>query len=1150
MGQPTPAPRRRARALTCIAAVGGLLVAGTIPAIADPSDGDGFLGTASDLGVDIPEGETVIVDGVVSGAIPSSATGRWFIELDATPTAAGGSQNRVTSQQDAFLSDAAALDIDVESEYKYSTLWSGLSVTVDDADVAALTELDGVVAAQPVYEVAAPDPQQGQTPELYSALTMTGADIVQSELEFDGTGVKVGIIDTGVDFDHPDFGGSGTDGGTEFPTERVAFGYDFVGDSFNADPSDPAYQPNPNPDRNPDDCGGHGTHVAGIVGADGDIADGGVRGVAPGVTLGAYRVFGCEGSTTTDVMIAAMERALADGMDVVNQSIGSAFSTWPQYPTAVAADNLVDAGVVMVASIGNSGANGTWSAGAPGVGEDVIGVASFDNTDYMASTFTISPDGSTVPYTEASDGAWDEIPAGESIALTRLGAPGTPEAQACSAISEDLSGTAALIQRGACSFYDKALAAQTAGADAVVLYNNAPGLLSPTVGGEVPITIPVVMISAADGAVVDSRLAADGVDLTWVGGLVQLPNPTGGLISDFSSYGMTADLQLKPDLGAPGGSIYSTYPLEEGEYASLSGTSMSAPHVAGAAALYLEAKPDTAAQDMRDILQNTAEPAPFSLLPDSGFLEPVHRQGAGMIQIDDAILATTSVTPGKLSLGEVDADGVSATVTVTNDGDAPVTYDVSVDDGISTEGSPDDPGFFADVAEVDAPEQVTVPAGGSVDVEVTIAPDPESDLAQFGGWVVMTSEDDDVATLRVPFAGFSGDYQALRSILSDGDDAIFPMLGKIADCDRFIGVDCVANGSWDPVGPTETARYTMANGDVPTMLVHFEYPVEEMSATLLREAGPNGRMVEVGPAAVAYEQYIGRSGTPTGFSAFTWDGTLLSDPGDASTQVADGRYLLRIDTLKPLGDPSLRGHTESWTSPAFVVEAGDPQSRFLLTSELRGGAADITFRYGYPEDEVFVGDWDGDGTDTIALRDGRTFAIRNSNTSGTPDQFVTYGRAADEVFVGDWDGDGIDTFAVRRGNAFHIKNDVSAGPADRVVYFGSPGDEVLVGDWNGDGTDTFAVRRGKTFYVMNTLRTGVADRQFNYGRPGDTVLVGNWNGTGGDTFAVRRGKEYHIRNSLTGGPGQVIRYGRASDEVYAGDWNGDGKDSLGVRRAP
>jgi len=108
---------------------------------------------------------------------------------------------------------------------------------------------------------------------------------VHSELGFTGKGVRVGIIDTGIDYNHPDLGGGFG------PGLRVAFGFDFVGDAYDGSNT-------PIPDPFPDDCDGHGTHVAGIVGA-----NGAVTGVAPGVTFGAYRVFGCEGQAESDVII-------------------------------------------------------------------------------------------------------------------------------------------------------------------------------------------------------------------------------------------------------------------------------------------------------------------------------------------------------------------------------------------------------------------------------------------------------------------------------------------------------------------------------------------------------------------------------------------------------------------------------------------------------------------------------------------------------------------------------------------------------------------------------------------------------------------------------------------------------------------------------
>jgi len=416
-----------------------LLAAGFLPAGIVTADDespeaveDKFLGTAEDFGVSHPgggEGET------------TTAPDQWFVQLKGNPTLQGGSSAAVRGAQQDFLDDARGLGASVEVDYSYGTIWNGLSVRASEADIKKAAASNQVAAVFPVAEVQAPEPQSSPSPDLQFALQMTGADVAQNELGLTGEGIKVAVMDTGVDFDHPDFGGSGTPGSTPFPTERVAFGYDFVGDDFNASSSSPAYSPDPVPDNNPDDCQGHGTHVAGIVGADGEVT-----GVAPEATLGAYRVFGCEGSTTSDIMLAAMERAHADGMDVLNMSIGSAFMNWPQYPTAVGSDALVDAGMVVVASIGNSGASGTWSAGAPGVGEHVIGVASFDNSHFTASSFTVGPDDTPIPYVVGSPAP--EPPTEGTATLSRLGAPGSAAAAACSPIGQDLSGTVVLVQRG------------------------------------------------------------------------------------------------------------------------------------------------------------------------------------------------------------------------------------------------------------------------------------------------------------------------------------------------------------------------------------------------------------------------------------------------------------------------------------------------------------------------------------------------------------------------------------------------------------------------------------------------------------------------------------------------------------------------------
>nr|WP_297428863.1 S8 family serine peptidase [uncultured Actinotalea sp.] len=891
-----------------------LLLAGTATPFAVASEaGPLDLGTAADLGVAAPSGPVELTH-----EYAASPTGAWFVELEPRPTTRGGTAAGVARAQQAFVERARGQGVPVEVRERFSTLWSGVSARISDEDVATVRDLPGVVALHPVLEVAAPEPAASFEPEMLTALAMTGADVAQSELGYTGEGIRVGIVDTGIDTDHPDLGGTGTDGTTAFPSQRVVAGYDFVGDSFNADTSSADYQPVPQPDGDPDDCQGHGTHVAGIVGADGDTALGGVRGVAPAVELGAYRVFGCEGSTTSDIIVAALERALADGMDVVNQSLGAAFQAWPGYPTAVASDNLVAAGVVMVASIGNSGASGTWSAGAPGVGEDVIGVASYDNTDVTAQVLQV--DGRDVAYFPGAGAP--EPPTSGSLPLVALGGPGTDAARTCAPIAADVTGAAVLIERGGsapdpscdATFYAKALRAQQAGAAAVVLYNNVPGVFSPSVAGPVAITIPVVAVTAGDGAALTAA-AAGGATLTWTDEVGTIPNPTGGLISSFSSYGMTGDLQLKPDLGAPGGSIFSTYPLEKNGYATLSGTSMSAPHVAGAVALLLQARPELGADEVRDLLQNSAEPAVWSLNAGLGFLEPVHRQGAGMIQVDTAILADTRVVPGKLSLGESEAGPVERTLTISNDGDADVTYATSFVDAISTAGNPDVPGFFLGTSTVDMPATVTVPAGGSVDVTVAIAPSATLGLAQYGGYLRFTPEDGDV--LSVPFAGFAGDYQELEA-LGDLGGTEFPLLASLAGCDRLIGVDCVAGGSWEPV--EDGAVFTMVDGDVPTVLTHVEHPLQSLTIRAYRVLPGPARPGEVrnGRSLVGVEEFVGRD--PGGFSVRTWDGTLAKPNGKGRTALPDGRYVLEVTALKALGDPADPGHVETWTSPVFDID--------------------------------------------------------------------------------------------------------------------------------------------------------------------------------------------------------------------------------------
>ncbi|WP_119315563.1 S8 family serine peptidase, partial [Calidithermus terrae] len=650
-----------------------------------------------------------------------------------------------------------------------------------------------------------------------------------------------------------------------------------------------------------DDCNGHGTHVAGIVGA-----NGAVKGVAPAVSFGAYRVFGCEGSTTADIMLAAMERALSDGMHVLNMSIGSAFQ-WPQYPTAQASDRLVNKGVVVVASIGNSGANGLYSASAPGLGAKVIGVASFDNSHVSLSTFTVTPANLTVGYANAT--AAPPAPTSGSLPLAKTGTPATAN-DACSPLpAGSLSGKAVLIRRGTCTFHVKALNAQNAGAAAVVLYNNAPGRFIPTVAGTPAITIPVVAVSDTEGVAINNAINLGPQTLNWTDQFGSFPNPTGGLISSFSSYGLSPDLSLKPDIGAPGGLIRSTYPLERGAYATISGTSMASPHVAGAAALLLEARPNTPSQAVRGILQNSAVPKAWWGNPALGFLDNVHRQGAGMLDVAGAILSTTKIEPAKLSLGESQSGPATRTLTLENNGPSAVTYDLSFANALSTGPNTFSPSFHLSNASVvfGAPS-VTVPAGGTASVSVTIHPATAPVGGQYGGYVVFTPQGGGQA-YRVPFAGYIGDYQA-RQVFTGG----FPFLGKLVSCtpaSLLRGNDCFGTGSYSvfPAGAT----YTLTDAfNTPYVLVHLDHQVRRLRMEVFD--------ANTGKAwhRALDQEYVARNSTATSFFAYPWDGRTAA--GNKTYTVPDGSYVVKVSVLKALGDDNNPAHWESWTSPVITID--------------------------------------------------------------------------------------------------------------------------------------------------------------------------------------------------------------------------------------
>jgi hypothetical protein len=293
-------------------------------------------------------------------------------------------------------------------------------------------------------------------------------------------------------------------------------------------------------------------------------------------------------------------------------------------------------------------------------------------------------------------------------------------------------------------------------------------------------------------------------------------------------------------------------------------------------------------------------------------------------------------------------------------------------------------------------------------------------------------------------------------------------------------------------------------------------------------------------------------GEEIGSDTVTGEGTATAEWASLEEGTTYGWYAVAESetggrSVSPVATFTTAGQPDDGEEPGEPVQPAPGRGYYLNNGW--DGQADSVFEFGRPGDTALVGDWDGDGIDTIALRRGNELYLTNSPDGSGAEPGFTYGRAGDVLLAGDFDGDGADSFAVRRGNTYFAMNAIETAVADQVVDYGRVDDEVLVGDFDGNGTDTFAVRRGAQFFVANEIRGGWADEAFTYGRTGDVVLTGDWDGDGMDTFAVRRGNAYFVNNALTGGAADLeLTYGRAGDVVLVGDWDGDGTDTLGVRR--
>lgn len=616
-------------------------------------------------------------------------------ELASADVAADGAEaqrgqlRRARAQQDAVIGLARQLDRHARILGRTGRASNVVMLEITPQAILGLAADPAVVAISPVrnYQTA-----------LAETVPHVGAPAVHGS-GFDGSGVRVAVLDSGIDYTHAAFGGPGTLEAYEaaygtgpadprntttdglFPTARVVGGHDFVGEFWTGEVGSPPLAPDPDPI----DFDGHGTHVADILA--------GAAGVAPGASLYALKVCSSVTAACSGVaLIQAMDFVVdpngdgstSDRLDIVNMSLGALYGIAFDDDLSLAVDRASRLGVLTVTAAGNAG-NKPYVVDTPGATTSALSVAQTAvPSAVQAMMHIIAPPaiaGSylavfqpwSAPLTSVLEGP---VQYGDGAGGNLLGceplAPGSA------------TGMIVLVDRGDCFFSDKISNVEAGGAIAGIIGLVAPG--DPFEGGfgdGAPPTIPGFMISQADASLIKAHLGegvvarfdpADGIPL--VGSMV-----------GSSSRGPAMDTNLlKPEIGAPGASVSAVVGTGTGT-AAFGGTSGATPMVAGAAALLREAFPRRSAGEIRALLMNTAEteittnPA---LAP--GVLAPISRIGGGELRVDRALTSRaaawdTRTEAGGLSFGLVDASGrmttVSRMVTVRNYSSTPVTYRIT-----------------------------------------------------------------------------------------------------------------------------------------------------------------------------------------------------------------------------------------------------------------------------------------------------------------------------------------------------------------------------------------------------------------------------------------------------------------------------------------
>ncbi|KAI9313291.1 peptidase S8/S53 domain-containing protein [Dichotomocladium elegans] len=826
----------------------------------------------------------------------------------------------------------------VEVRYEYnSDLFYGASIIAPTPSIAnhVLSHPD-IVNVWPVRHHSRPYAQEQprqlvfdpDTPNVIPTLTEDYRPIRSAN----GSGINIGVIDSGVDYLHPALGGCFGSGC------KIAYGYDLVGDDYDGSPG--SLRPDDNPlERCPSNergATGHGTFVSGLISAVDSKYN--WTGAAPEAKLGMWR----QGTTTTDIFIKAMEMAYEAKMDILSLSFGE-HGGWSEDPLSVMADRLVSRGVHVIVASGNIGTSGVMLTASPAAGRNVIAVGSVGNTNLPAFLLSVTHSDTSISYRTNVD---QPITSNLTYSLASVSKTfGSPD-DGCEQIPRIKGKDTVLLLYGdtsTCSIFVKLSRAEEAGAAAALVYTNSNDTAIPeTTNG---INITVAFINWNDGKkIFDSISRRDdkqNYGVIFSQKMVALPSPAaiGGRVLSFSSLGPTNELDLKPEIMAVGGDLFSTLPF--GGYGIVSGTSMSTPLIAGSIALYLDATGNRQ-QDpslVKTMLMNYAQPVSSPITRFVGYGDAPVRQGAGKLNLKRVIDGSTRfhVTPAKLSFNDTEHLIKTHTLTVHNHqadkdlrvnlihGSAQTVYSYDPSTHVARE-----PILFATRDNTTASilfssKKVCVPAGKSAEIEVTIVPPEDAERnAIYGGYIGFRTDDGELSA-SVPYIGMVGNMSDLP-ILDRSSSGIypFPSVGK-------------------PDGTIQGEKEVVAYGPGywPTVLVRLLTGTPELVFELYN-AKENKKIGTI-PFDPATRFWVPRntlspSPSSTVYKLYEWHGDYLPIRDGANNtildKVHDGAYKVKVRARHVFST----NQWDEWTSPVMQMYTSKPH----ITAETAKTATKLT----------------------------------------------------------------------------------------------------------------------------------------------------------------------------------------------------------------